>query len=180
MQEEVWKPIPSLPEYEASSMGRLRRLPFYGQMPNGGERPYGGKITLGTLRKDSGRRAMVFKGKNYKVHRLVCEAFHGPQPSGCVAMHLDGNPLNNRADNLAWGTQKENLNHKDFLKYCKERRGENSRRVAAVSDSAAREIYNSTEPNVVLAQRYGIAPCTVSNIRSGRARRNATGAPYPA
>lgn len=45
----------------------------------------------------------------YAVHRLVCEAFHGPRPSPKHQVrHLDGNPQNNRADNLCWGTAKEN------------------------------------------------------------------------
>lgn len=41
------------------------------------------------------------------VHRLVAEAFL--RGSGEVVRHLDGNPHNNRADNLAWGTQSENV-----------------------------------------------------------------------
>ncbi|MFE3572503.1 HNH endonuclease signature motif containing protein [Bacillus subtilis] len=43
------------------------------------------------------------------VHLLVCAAFHGPRPDGKVARHLDGNPRNNRAANLTWGTQAENI-----------------------------------------------------------------------
>lgn len=42
------------------------------------------------------------------VHRLVLEAFVGPCPEGMECRHLDGNPGNNRLDNLAWGTRKEN------------------------------------------------------------------------
>lgn len=45
-----------------------------------------------------------------KVSHLVCEAFHGPRPSGYQCMHLDGNPQNNNVDNLAWGTVYENSN----------------------------------------------------------------------
>jgi hypothetical protein len=44
-----------------------------------------------------------------QVHVVVCEAFHGPRPSPRhQARHLDGNRLNCRADNLAWGTPAEN------------------------------------------------------------------------
>lgn len=65
--------------------------------------------------------------KTLKVARLVCAAFHGPPPfEGAVTMHLDENSRNNRADNLAWGTQKENLNAPGFLAYCRERTGENN------------------------------------------------------
>ena len=49
------------------------------------------------------------KRKKFKVHRLVCRAFHGEPPSEHHEVrHLDGNPLNNRAENLAWGTRSEN------------------------------------------------------------------------
>ncbi len=42
------------------------------------------------------------------VHRMVAEAFHGPCPAGHEARHLDGNPANNRSENLAWGSRSEN------------------------------------------------------------------------
>lgn len=124
---EIWKPIPSLPEYEASSLGRIRRTPFTAIMPKGGERTYGGKPYYGVLRKDQGRHGLYFRGKNYKVHRLVCEAFHGPAPfEKAVVMHLDEDSLNNRPENLAWGTQKQNLNAEGFICYCKMRVGDDS------------------------------------------------------
>ena len=42
------------------------------------------------------------------VHTLVLEAFAGPRPRGMVCRHLDGNPANNRPENLRWGTAAEN------------------------------------------------------------------------
>ena len=43
------------------------------------------------------------------VHRVICEAFHGPAPTRAhQTRHLDGNPQNNLPTNLAWGTQAEN------------------------------------------------------------------------
>ena len=53
----------------------------------------------------------VFLGRDDQrlVHRLVLEAFVGPCPEGMECRHLDGNPGNNRLDNLAWGTPKENF-----------------------------------------------------------------------
>lgn len=49
------------------------------------------------------------------LHRLICEAFHGPCPDGHVCRHLDGDKTNNSASNLAWGTQSQN--NKDKAKH---------------------------------------------------------------
>jgi hypothetical protein len=54
--------------------------------------------------------------RTLRVNRIVCEAFHGPPPSrDHVARHLDGNPSNDAATNLAWGTQSENA--RDALRH---------------------------------------------------------------
>lgn len=76
---------------------------------------------------DGERYVLFYKRKNYKVARLVCEAFNGPPPSNyAVCMHVDENARNNAPTNLKWGTQKENLNAPGFLEYCRSRIGENS------------------------------------------------------
>lgn len=124
---EKWRAIPSLPEYIASSHGRLMRLPWGGRMPYGGMKPYGGKPTTGAWSKMDNRFVLPYRGKTYRVARLICEAFHGPAPADKpVCMHLDENSRNNRPENLRWGTQKENLNAPGFLEYCRGRTGENS------------------------------------------------------
>lgn len=48
------------------------------------------------------------KQRTMSVHQEVMRAFVGPLLAGCQVRHLDGNPLNNRLDNLAYGTPKEN------------------------------------------------------------------------
>ena len=43
------------------------------------------------------------------THRLVALAFHGHPPEPTMqCMHLDGNSLNNKPENLAWGTREQN------------------------------------------------------------------------
>jgi len=91
-------------------------------MPYGGVRKYEGRPRYGDW--DGARYIWVFRGKTYRVARLVCEAFNGPPPEGRnVCMHLDENSRNNRPGNLEWGTQKENLNFPGFIAYCKGRTG---------------------------------------------------------
>jgi hypothetical protein len=48
------------------------------------------------------------KNRLQLVHALILEAFVGPCPPGLECRHLDGNPANNRLDNLIWGTRIEN------------------------------------------------------------------------
>lgn len=118
---------PILPEYEASSKGRIRRVEHEVAMPNGGVRVNGGKAWFGTWAEDRERFIFMFKGKTYKVARVVCAAFHGPPPfEDAVAMHMDENSRNNKPGNLEWGTQKQNLNAPGFIAYCKTRTGNNS------------------------------------------------------
>jgi len=101
-------------------------------MPHGGIRAYKTKWISGQKRRASKTArheymGVLYRGKNYKIHRLICEAFYGPPPDGRnVVLHADENGTNNSADNLSWGTQKENLNAKGFIEYCKSRTGENS------------------------------------------------------
>jgi len=124
--KEVWKIIPSLPGIIASSHGRLMVVPYYGDLPqNRGQRQYGGEPTYGQW--DGARFIYPIESKTHKVARLICEAFHGPQPfPEAVVMHLDENSRNNKPKNLAWGTQKENMNAPGYIAYCKSRTGENS------------------------------------------------------
>lgn len=130
--EEIWKPVPSAPLLEASSLGRVRSVPYAQPMPNGGSKEVRLAATFGlesyAAKESRHRRRIVrFRGRTYKVARLVCEAFHGPPPPGrpCV-LHRDESYSNNRQDNLRWGTQKENLNAPGFIAYCRSRTGDNS------------------------------------------------------
>jgi hypothetical protein len=90
--------------YEVSSIGEVRRT-----APGRGART---GLVLTPEINERGYRSVKLRmdGARAKrwVHRLVCEAFHGKPPPGQVVRHLDGNPANNAASNLAWGTQAEN------------------------------------------------------------------------
>jgi hypothetical protein len=124
---EVWRDVPSVPDVQASSLGRLRIKAHRKPTPHGGTRTYGGTAVAGAWCSRHKRFVWCFRGKNFKVARLVCEAFHGFPPSPrAVCMHLDEDSRNNKPENLSWGTQKQNLNAPGFLAYCKSRLGDNS------------------------------------------------------
>jgi hypothetical protein len=127
MDGEIWRDVPSVPGILVSSEGRMMYVPHRGPMPHGGERPYGGTPTWGTWAKDTCRFIVVIRRKTFRIARLVAEAFHGPPPfDNAVVMHLDENATNNRASNLKWGTQKENLDAPGFLEFRRSQVGENS------------------------------------------------------
>jgi hypothetical protein len=47
--------------------------------------------------------------RNVRVHRIVCEAWHGPQPTPEHEIaHEDGDKSNNRPDNVSWKTHEQN------------------------------------------------------------------------
>ena len=132
MTHHTIKHIANIPGALARSDGKIKLPEAKAAMPNGGERVYKTKWVLGGRRKSSKTArheyyGVLYRGKNYKIHRLICEAFHGPAPEGKpVVLHLNENALDNRPENLRWGTQKENLNMPGFIAYCKSRTGEHS------------------------------------------------------
>lgn len=130
---EVWQPVPRFTGLMASSWGRIKLPNRTAKMPHGGTRDYISKPTYGYKNKSNKSAKHIYMNVynsfygNIKIHQAVCEAFHGRKPfNKAVVIHIDENALNNRADNLKWGTQKENLNMEKFIIYCKSRTGENS------------------------------------------------------
>lgn len=101
MTPETWRPVAGCPGYEVSDRGRV--LSDKGRSPRfiRGTVNRGGYCTV-FLRVDGGQVARL-------LHGLVAEAFIGPRAEGMEVRHLDGDPLNNAAENLTYGTHAENM-----------------------------------------------------------------------
>jgi hypothetical protein len=100
--EEIWKDIPEYRGfYQASNLGNTKNTKT-------------GKILMSYIINKYGHsRVKLYKNnikKSYYVHRLILETFIGPCPPGMECRHLDGNPENNKLENLKWGTRLENIN----------------------------------------------------------------------
>lgn len=101
---EEWRRIPGHPDYEVSDLGRVRS---WKQSGRGGPPPryLAGGTSAGyrhVLLLTDGRRTTGF------VHRLVALAFLGPRPDRHETRHLNGDKLDNRLSNLAYGTHSQN------------------------------------------------------------------------
>ncbi len=116
MTDERWLPIEGELGYEVSDYGQVRsyvkpggsaRCGFYDKpkLLKTRRAAVGGSRLHGTVYY---QQVSLRTRRNAQVHRVVLETFQGPCPDGMVCRHLDGNPHNNRLDNLAWGTMLEN------------------------------------------------------------------------
>jgi len=99
---EKWKPIPDWPNYEVSSLGRVRgprKMMRTHVAPSGYER-----VMLSDRPND--RRVMAL------VHRLVCSAFIGKCPEKMQVNHKNNVRHDNRIENLEYVTAKQNCHHR--------------------------------------------------------------------
>lgn len=101
METIEWKQLERFPKYEISTIGQIRRI--------GVNEP---RKTVYNERAGGYEQIMLWdeRGRptNQYVHRLMVESFLGGFPEGTETRHRDGNPRNNRLENLAVGTKVEN------------------------------------------------------------------------
>lgn len=110
---EEWKTIPGFGgRYEVSNIGRIRSY------ANGRHGNKDGFVVLKQKKIRGGYLQVNLympngNGKQYckLVHRLVAEAFVLNPNDLPVVNHMDGNKVNNMADNLEWVTVSENRFH---------------------------------------------------------------------
>lgn len=108
---EEWRAIPGFPEYEVSALGRVRSTDRIINYANG--RRVHAKQRILKPTKSSGYYSVNLSRKNkpmsVKVHILVAAAFIGENPGGMDVRHKNGKRIDNRADNLEYGTRSENM-----------------------------------------------------------------------
>ncbi len=112
---EIWKPVAGYEgRYSVSNLGRVKSLKRVTEPLHGGHP----RICPETILKgeqntrDHHYRVRLYintETRRFLVHRLVLTAFVGPCPDGMVGCHNNGDPTDNRVENLRWDTRSENV-----------------------------------------------------------------------
>jgi hypothetical protein len=109
---ERWLPVVGWEGYyEVSDVGRVRSVERIVIHSTGGPTRIRERI-LSQFKTPRGHLNVALCRDSTKMnrtaHQLVIEAFVGPRPEGMECRHLNGDPADNRPENLMWGTASEN------------------------------------------------------------------------
>lgn len=164
-------PIAGLPGYHVTRCGRVLSTESnwrgYGarelsQQPNGHGYP------AVRVQAPDGRRRKVL------VHTVVARTFLPPRPSEVYQVrHLDGSRTNNRVENLAWGTAKENAADRELHGTTAkgERNGwhPSNRKVHVAAKLSEHDVIairatNKAQHSADIAAAYGVAARTIRDV----------------
>lgn len=100
------------------------------------------------------------------VHSLVAAAFIGSRPEKYDIAHYDGNPANNRADNLRYATRREN--HRDKIRHGTHAHGSRIKQ-AKLREQHIPTIrgYRGRLSAAVVGALYGVSPGTIERVWRG-------------
>lgn len=170
---ERWLPVVGFEGfYEVSDHGRLRSVDRHMAGKDGTRRFLRGRLLNPTPQNGRAAQAKLRQAGRYHyrpVRWLVLQAFVGPRPSEHQGAHGDGDPSNNRLDNLRWATVSEN--QKDRVLHGTSNRGEQCG-AAKLTPADVVAVRESRKPDGDLATLLGVSPRTINDIRHHRTWRH--------
>lgn len=165
MTQEKWQTIPGFEgKYEASDQGRVRsvdrrvRLVVHGVETT--------RLARGCVLRPApsplGHLTVVLgRGNTASVHAVVALTFIGPRPQGLDVAHNDGNPANNRVENLRYASRSSN--NRDKITH-----GRTKLSVSDVQRIRAVHKEGKRGRKTGIAKELGVSPSTVSDVIAGR------------
>ena len=151
---EIWKKANGYSNYEVSNLGRIKTFNWKGS---------GRESILKPALDKSGYLRTVLKGDNgisktIKVHRVILNTFK-PQNNFLEVNHINGIKTDNRAENLRYITQSDNLKGRFISK---------SKRLSTNEViEIKRKLSEKTTTHKELANKYGTTYKNISNINIG-------------
>ena len=163
---EEWKVCPLFPQYQVSSLGRVRYKH--------------GRLRKLTLMKNGyfvvGFRVSTDKTRPFYVHDLVTAAFVGPKPQGLIVNHKDAVKTNNRLGNLEYATYAENARHAVAHGcYDTPARKGSLRPGAKLTEQdipVIRQLISQGVSGCEIGRRYGVHNSVISSVKRGLAWRH--------
>ena len=165
--KERWRQVPGYPDYDVSTLGRVRTWKS-------------GKLRLMKTRRGSDDYIRVSlqtpsgKKKVERVHLLVARAFLGPA-RGRLVRHKDGKKWRPMLSNLEYGSYLDNK--LDKHKHGTDQVGERNSQAELIRKHA-KQIYRlkGQYTQQEIAERFGVSRQAVSDIHRGITWANVTGA----
>ena len=189
--EELWKEIKGYEgTYQVSNFGRVKRLPCTVTMRNQvtSWQQYMPEYIFRPSLDSRGYPQVLLtigegKKRTARVHRLVAESFLVPPSSHLVdeclkagvgyvlINHIDGDPLNNKVDNLEWCSPRYNCDH--CVSSCTHNpvKGEDNFNAVLTEEQVLRIYHLACSRSISqekIGELFGVKQITVSNIRTGR------------
>lgn len=148
-----WRPMIGHPHYEVSNDGQVRSVDRVIMNRLGVRKRRVGvelKATPTWVSRDRLYRRVRIDGKNLPVAHLVLTAFVGTRPDGHVVRHLNDDSLDDRLENLSWGTRREN--GQDCV-----RNGRSVKRLPNEVTEDIKAAWLGGESQRSIAKRYGVS-----------------------
>ena len=129
--------------------------------------------TAGKYRKGYGQFVLARDGygqqRHVYAHRVAYVLAHGDIPTGAIVMHSCDNRACVNPAHLSLGTQSQNLRDAS----ARGRLPKSNPGIQKITDAQVREIRQSTEKSVRLAERFGVTKSCMSQVRHGLRRKAA-------
>jgi hypothetical protein len=169
IEGELWENVVGYEGlYKVSNLGRILAI------------KHRNKIRLAQKNYDGYMRIELSKeGVNtiYGVHVLVAIAFIPNPENKPTVNHKWGIKHDNRASELEWATQEEQMQHAHDIGLVKIKKAE-EHFYSKVSNEIAMAIFNSMLSYKVLSEKYNISRKIISNIKRGYTYSSVTGKKY--